>query len=297
MNEAIYVALEERGILAVGGAEAVPFLQGLVSNDVERAARGAAVYAALLTPQGKFLHDFMIVRHGESLLLECEADRLMDLGQRLAAYKLRADVSLADASEDHAVFALPGADGAAALGLALAPGDTAPWAGGLVLRDPRAPELGVRAILPRAAGSRPLVDRGLRAGTVHDYERLRLTLGVPAGSRDIEVGKATLMESNFEALGGIDFEKGCYVGQEITARMKYRGLARKRLLPVSVDGTLPPPGTPITAGGQEVGEIRSGLEDRALALLRLERVEAAHAVGLVLIAGEAEIAPAPHRRD
>ena len=148
---------------------------------------------------------------------------------------------------------------------------------------------GLRALLPRDAGVAPLEARGISAGSENDYERARIAAGVPDGSRDMAIGKATLMEFGFEALRGVDFEKGCYVGQELTARTKYRGLVRRRLMRVSIDGALPPPGTPVLAKGKEAGIICSGFEDRALALLRLDRSAEAAAEGIPLTAGKATL--------
>ena len=158
-----------------------------------------------------------------------------------------------------------------------------------------------RALLPRAADLALLEAAAIAPGTALtiapgaavDYERARIAAGVPDGSRDMTVGKATLMEFDFKALRGVDFEKGCYVGQELTARTKYRGLVRRRLARVLVDGTLPPPGTPIMANGKEAGEICSGLENQALALLRLDRSAEAQAAGIPLTAGKAVLWPAP----
>jgi folate-binding protein YgfZ len=285
------IELENRGVLTVAGREAADFLQGLVSNDVARVGAARAVYAALLTPQGKFLHDFIMTRWQDAFLLDCEAARLMDLGQRLSAYRLRADVELLDATEDWRVMALLGEDAGDRFGLAEAdPGAAAPLdGGGLIYRDPRPQMPGLRALLPRQAATTPLDGPGISPGTAADYELARITAGVPDGSRDMTVGKATLMEFDFEALNGVDFEKGCYVGQELTARTKYRGLVRRRLRRVIVDGALPPPGTPVMADGKEAGEICSGVENQALALLRLDRSAAAEAAGLPLTAGTATL--------
>jgi hypothetical protein len=297
------IELENRGILAVAGGDAAEFLQGLVSNDIAPVGEGRAVYAALLTPQGKFLHDFIVVRRGGAYLLDCEGGRLMDLGKRLGAYRLRADVELLDATEDWRAVALLGAGVEAAFGLGDAdPGATAALdGGGLIYRDPRPRMPGLRALMPRAAGLAPLeaaaiapgTDLTIAPGAAVDYERARIAAGVPDGSRDMTVGKATLMEFDFEALRGVDFAKGCYVGQELTARTKYRGLVRRRLARVLVDGALPPPGTPIMANGKEAGEICSGLENQALALLRLDRSAEAAATGIPLTAGKAVLRPAP----
>jgi len=292
MSTPLYVPLEDRGVVAVDGPEAGAFLQGLISNDIERVTATRGIYAALLTPQGKFLHDFFVLRRGEGYLLDCEGPRTGDLGGRLVAYRLRADVALADATEDFRVVALFGGDASGdAFGLLPGEGSVAPLASGWVMRDPRGAALGLRAVLPRDAGLAFLEQAGFAKGHAADYERHRIALGAPDGSRDMEVGRATLMECGFEALNGVDFEKGCYVGQELTARTKHRGLVRRRLAPVVREGPPPPNGTPIMAGEREVGEIRTGLDDAALAVLRLERIAAATEAGEALTAGAARVIP------
>lgn len=275
IDPACFVPLPARGLIAVAGEEMRPFLQGLISNDIEKASADRTIYAALLSPQGKFLHDFIIAALGDALLLDCEKDRLADLGRRLAAYRLRSKVSLADATDDYLIAAIPGPASAGRLGLPAEPGAALPLAGGVVFRDPRKAALGARAILPVATGFAPLEAAGLVAAPLEVYERLRLSLGVPDGSRDLAVDKAILLENDFEALNGVDFTKGCYVGQELTARTKYRGLVKRRLMRVRADGPLPPPGTPIVQDGKEAGEMKSGLGDLGLALLRLDRLAAA----------------------
>ena len=288
MTGICYIELESRGVLAVAGGDAAEFLQGLVSNDIAQVGEGRVVYAALLTPQGKYLHDFMVAREAGAFLLDCEAARLMDLGQRLGAYRLRADIELLDATEDWRVVAVLGDGAEARLGLTLAePGAVAALeGGGLIYRDPRPQMPGLRAFVPRDAGFAQLETAGISAGTLTDYERVRIAAGVPDGSRDMTVNKSTLLEFGFEALRGVDFEKGCYVGQELTARTKYRGLVRRRLQRVFVDGALPAPGTPIMANDKEAGEICSGADDQALALLRLDRSAEAEAAGISLTAGK-----------
>lgn len=292
MSTPLYVPLDDRGVVSVDGPEASPFLQGLISNDIERVTEAHSIYAALLTPQGKFLHDFFVLRQGDGYLLDCEGPRVGDLGGRLVAYRLRADIELADATEDYRVVALfGGGDDGGAFDLAPGEGSTAPCEGGTVMRDPRGAALGLRAVLPRGADLAALEQAGFARGSAADYERHRIAHGAPDGSRDMEVGRATLMECGFEALNGVDFEKGCYVGQELTARTKHRGLVRRHLAVVTLDGPLPPAGTPIVAGEREVGEIRSGLDDTALAVLRLERIAAATEAGTPLTAGETRVIP------
>jgi folate-binding protein YgfZ len=267
MAECWFARLPDRGVLSVGGADARPFLQGLLSNDVDRLSPERAVYAALLTPQGKYLFDLILVDRGDAIWLDVEAARRAELLQRLTMYRLRARVVLADVSDDLAVVAI----GTPGVPFDLRePGSCAPLDGGVVLADPRLVALGQRAILPRHAAASTLAALGLVERDSERYERLRLELGVPAPPHDLVVQRSLLLESNFEELHGVSFSKGCYVGQELTARTKHRALVRKRLLPVRIEGPLPPPGTPLLLDGREAGEMRSGQGDRGIALLRLE---------------------------
>ncbi len=294
MSEKTYLELADRALLSLSGPEARDFLQGIVSNDITRVGPSRAIYAALLTPQGKFLHDFLIVELDGALLVDCRRERIDDLQRRLMFYRLRAEVAIDRPAIDHRVFALFGADAAAALGLADEAGVAGPFVDGAVFVDPRLAALGARAILPAdgaASATSALAAAGFTAGDSADYERLRLGLGVPDGDRDIPVDKGFLLESNFEELNGIDFQKGCYVGQELTARTKYRGTIRKRLFRVEIDGPLPAPGTPIKLGETEAGTMRSGLGTTGIALLKLDQVERAAAEGRKLTAAGATLVP------
>jgi len=291
MGERQYVLLDDRGVIRVSGADARSFLQGLVSNDMERVTAEHAVHAAFLTPQGKYLHDFFVVADGDDLLLECEAARAGDLMKRLRIYKLRSQVDLANDSDAFAVAACVGDDAASALGLAAEAGSTVRFGGGIAYMDPRLAAAGARLLLPRESAVATLESAGFAAGTRDDFDRRRIGLGLPDGARDIELEKAVLLEYGFDELNGVDWEKGCYMGQELTARTKYRGLVKKRLVPVVVDGPLPAPGTPVLLGGNEVGEVRSGVGEVALALMRLEALEKAAESDAALTAGDARLTP------
>lgn len=281
---------EGRGVLRIAGLDRVGFLQGLVSNDASKATVSRAIWAALLTPQGKYLHDFFLVESDGSLLLEGERDRLPDLLRRLKLYKLRSRVDLTDASEELAV-ALAWGDGATTeLGLPRERGAAAPVDGAVAFVDPRLSALGARVLGPAGLLSASIAGRGLVPGTAAEWDTLRVTNGVPDGSRDMEVEKAILLENGFDELGGCDWQKGCYVGQELTARTKYRGLVKKRLLPVAIEGPVPPPGTVVKLGEQEAGEMRSAAGNRGLALLRLEMLPQALA-GVPFTAGAALLRP------
>ena len=276
MNENTYVTLEDRGVLAITGEDARSFLQGLISNDINKVTDEQAIYAALLTPQGKYLHDFFIAQAADgTLLLDGERDRLSDLTKRLKLYKLRAKADISDQSDDWRVAILSGGK----TGLGDTPSQAAATAGGVLFNDPRLPALGARAILPAVTAEATLSDLGLQAGDRAAYDLLRIGLGVPDGSRDLVIDKSILLESGFDELNGVDWNKGCYMGQELTARTKYRGLIKKRLMPVDIEGALPEPGTPVTLDGKEVGEVRSSTTadngtGRGLALIRLEHLGA-----------------------
>jgi tRNA-modifying protein YgfZ len=259
--------LPDRGVLEVAGEDRVAFLQGLVSNDVAEAAPGRAVWAALLTPQGKWLADFFLFSDGERLLLDCERAQAPGLASRLGRFRLRSRVSLRDASDGFAVHAgWGGAAMPAAEGVVAAP-------------DPRLAEAGWRAL---ASAALPGVD-----ATPGDWDRHRLGLGLPDGSRDMAAEGSVLLEAGFDELRGVSWSKGCYMGQELTARTRYRGLLKRRLVPVAVDGPLPPRGTPVSAaGGAQVGEMRSGRDGLGMALLRLDALD-----GRALRCGDATLTP------
>lgn len=286
MPELTHALLPERGAIALTGEEAIQFLQGLVSNDVEKVTPTRAIYATLLSPQGRFLFDFFVAsRHG-GLLIDCEAPRAADLARKLTMYKLRSKVSVENLTGQQTIAVAWGAGAAAAFGLTAEAGVATVTDDVTAYVDPRLPALGVRLAGPREEVARLLLGKG-RAVPPEAWHRHRLSLGVPDGSRDVPVDKGFLLEHNFEELNAIDFKKGCYVGQELTARTKYRGLVRKRLFKVAVDGPLPAPGTPVLRGGHEAGVVYSGLDGTALALLRLEDVE----TGEALTAGDAKITP------
>src|SRR3954465_4321378 len=286
MTQASFVVLEDRGILAVSGPDRRSFLQGLVSNDVEKVAADRAVYAALLTAQGKYLHDFIMVEHGEAIWLDAEAARLADLKRRLSLYRLRAKVAI-DERPELAVAAVFGDGALDALGLPREPGAARTEVDGPIMVDPRLVELGARTIRPRERIRSDLAGGDLAETDFATYDRHRLALGVPDGSRDLVLEKSILLESGFEELHGVDWQKGCYIGQELTARTKYRGLIKKRLFPVRIDGPAPEPGTIVMLDGREAGEMRSSRDGAGLALLRLDAIEA----GKPFVAGDATLRP------
>jgi folate-binding protein YgfZ len=267
-----------RSVIAVGGPDRVEFLQGLISNDTTKVAPGRAIWAALLTPQGRFLNDMFVADGGnDTLLLETERAHAPALARKLSLYKLRSKVTVEDRGVAMEVAVVFGPDAAKIL----------PVEGATAFPDSRLADLGVRVLAPVGQAATLLAARGFAAAPLEAYDALRLERGVPDGSRDLVVEKALLLENGFDELNGVDWQKGCYMGQELTARTKYRALIRKRLFPVRIEGALPAPGTSIYKDGQEVGELRSGSGQRALAMLRLDAVTA----GQKLTAGEVGVLP------
>ncbi|WP_395675048.1 YgfZ/GcvT domain-containing protein [Inquilinus sp.] len=275
----------DRDVLRLTGEDRAAFLQGLVSNDMRKVAPDRAVFAAFLTPQGKYLHDFHVVALGDAWLLDCEAGRGADLFRRLRMYKLRSKVELAEITADWAVAAIPGET----LDLPNEPGAARVLADGIAHVDARLVALGARALLPKATAKATLAGLGLTETGPEAWDRLRLTLGVPDGTRDLVPEKTVLLEANYDSLNAIAWDKGCYMGQELTARTRYRGLLKKRLAPVQLDGPAPEPGTLILREGREAGEMRSSRDGIGLALLRLEALEGDAGP---LLAGETSVRPA-----
>jgi folate-binding protein YgfZ len=282
MNKAFYAANTERGLLALAGEDRVAFLQGLISNDARRLSPSRALYALLLTPQGKFLFDLILAAQGERILIEGERPRLSDLMKRLSLYKLRSKVALADAGTAWASYSLFGAEALSKLGLGPEPGAAKILTDGIVFTDPRLPALGARAFLKAESAEGILTERGFTAAAPETYRALRLSLGVPENSGDLIPEKSIPLECGMDELNAVDWDKGCYMGQELTARTRYRGLVRKRLFPVKIEGTPPAPGAALKLGETEAGELRVTSADGGvgLALLRLEHLDAAMREGL-----------------
>ena len=295
MSDLRAVVLQSRGLLAVSGEDRRDFLQNLISNDVAKVRPGRAIFATLLTPQGKYLHDFFVVEmavNGEAaLVLDTESVRLADLTRRLTIYKLRAKVDLRDLSGEFAAIAAFGDGAAAALGLGTEEGAAGPFADGIAYIDSRYAALGARAIVPHGEAEAALSAAGFAVTDDAAYDRHRLGHGIPDGSRDVIVDKSLPLECGFDELHAIDYDKGCYVGQELTARSHHRGTIRKRLYRVDIDGAAPQPDTIILLGETKAGEMRSACDGLGLALLRTEQVEAAAETGEPLVADGVRLTP------
>ena len=279
MTDLHYVALSHRCIVSVSGSDAAEFLQGLITNDIALVSPEHAIYAALLTPQGKYLHDFFVMGTEDGFYLDCENQRRQDLITRLSRYRLRAQVDIRDTETAFEIYALTGSDVSARLGLTGKEGVAATFADGLAYTDPRDRALGARACLPAGTGEQSLLEAGFEAGALAPYDTQRFSLGIADSAPEIEPEKSYPMEYGLDRLNGVSFSKGCYVGQEVTVRMKNRDLVRKCLVPVRIDGAAPAIGANLTLEGANAGELRGVTDEAGLALVRKDLLDKAMADG------------------
>ncbi|ALV25789.1 MAG: tRNA-modifying protein YgfZ [Polymorphum sp.] len=273
MSAARFALLPDRGLVRVSGPEATHFLQNLLTRDVEGLTTGEAAFAALLTPQGKILFDFLVLKDADGFLLDTPASQVAALVKRLGFYRLRAKVTLEDCTATHEV--------AVVFGDALPAAPLAPDI--LAAADPRLAALGLRVAGPKGLAG-ILEGLGLQAAEPADWHAHRIGLGVPEAESDFAYGEIFPHDADMDQLNGVSFRKGCYVGQEIVSRMEHRSTARKRFVRVEAAEALPAMGSPVLAGEQEVGTLGSSSGGRGLALLRLDKVKAALDKGVQLTA-------------
>jgi folate-binding protein YgfZ len=267
--------LPDRGVVKVVGDDVRKFLNGLITADMDKVKPGTARFAALLTPQGKIVADFMVTEldpaEGGGFFLDCPRALAPTLVEKFNFYKLRAKIIVEDLSEVLGVMAVWDNAGLSEYGLAYA--------------DPRLPALGTRVMLPPHLTEEAASDLAAELATADDYEAHRIALGISRGGIDFMYGDIFPHEANMDQLGGIDFDKGCYVGQEVVSRVEHRATARSRLVPIAYDEFAPEDGLPVMAGEKQVGTLGSTANKRGIALLRLDRVADAMAAGIPLQAG------------
>jgi tRNA-modifying protein YgfZ len=269
--------LAERAVTGVSGPDARAFLQGIVTVDISDVGNGVARHGALLTPQGKILFEFAIAPDGDdAFLLDVHHTLAEDLVKRLTFYKLRAKVEIVR-RDDLMVAALWGAASSPPIGNAFA--------------DPRLAELGWRAILPRDEAHARLETAGATIVGGEAYHAHRIAHGVAELGTDYATGELFPHEAGLDQLAGVDFDKGCFVGQEVVSRMQHRGTARKRFVLLAVPGEILEPGTQVTAGGKMLGTTGAGAEGKALALIRLDRLGDSLAAGNSVEAGGVTVTP------
>jgi hypothetical protein len=261
------VLLPDRGVIKVIGNDARKFLHGLVTADTLGVAPGTARFCALLTPQGKIVADFFVTEapqaEGGGFFLDIPRALAVTLVEKLNLYKLRAKVLIEDLSEILGVLAVWDGQGTT---------KQATTKQGLAYADPRLPALGSRVMLPPHRAAAAASELGAELVSAEDYEAHRIALAVPRGGLDFAYGDAFPHEADMDQLGGIDFAKGCYIGQEVVSRIEHRGIARTRAVALRYDGATPENGIPITAGERQVGTMGSAARGRGIALIRLDRV-------------------------
>jgi folate-binding protein YgfZ len=266
--------LPERTVLRVSGEDARHFLQNLVTSDIETLASGEARFAALLTPQGKILFDFFVLavadNEGGGFLLDAPKALAAELLKRLTFYKLRAKVEIESRPDLAAAVALGGAP---------------PEEIGFAFKDPRHPKLGTRIILPAADVNDALGKAGFKLAGAEEWERLRISLGIPEGGKDFVYGDTFPHEADMDQLGGVDFAKGCFIGQEVVSRMQHKSVTRTRVVPVAYKDVTPLEGVEVKIGDKAAGFFGSAANGRGLAKLRLDRVEDGLKAGERLSAG------------
>jgi folate-binding protein YgfZ len=291
VNMIFYDVLDNRGVVAVEGPDARSFLQAMISNDANNISPSNSIYAAMLTPQGKYLHDFVISQVEDRFLLETEQDRMLDLVNRLNLFRLGAEVTITAIEGDSLIAAFWGKTSPLRIANDHQPGYTTTISNCCVVLDPRLAALGYRVMGTKLNIEKFINHLSPDPVTKADFDSHRLEIGVPDGSRDIRVNKSFLLESNFEELNGVAFDKGCYVGQENTARQKHKGTIRRRLIKVNISGPPPVNNERISWKNGEIGEMRSVRDDAGMAIIRLDRWAEAKAQNAEFRAGSAIVVP------
>ncbi len=273
--------LPERGVVKVAGADARHFLNGLATTDINKVAPGAARFGALLTPQGKIIVDFIVAEalpeDGSGFFLDCPKALLQPLVEKLTFYRLRAKVTVEDLSDRLGVMAYWGSSGTSDYGLCYA--------------DPRLAALGMRIIVPPELAAEAAADLGAALVAPEAYHAHRIALGVPRGGQDFSYNDAFPHEADMDQLAGVDFDKGCYVGQEVVSRVEHRSTARSRVVPVVYDGGAPMEGATVMVGDKQIGVMGSSADGHGLALLRLDRAGDALASATPIVAAGVPIRP------
>jgi folate-binding protein YgfZ len=273
--------LGDRGVVKVAGEDARKFLNGLLTTDIAKVTPQRASFAALLTPQGKIMVDMIVAEapaeDGGGFFIDCPRALSLTLTDRLNFYRLRAKVLVEDLSAVLGVLAI--------------------WKGtreteyGLCYADPRLEALGMRCMLPPHLAADAAADLGAALVEASEYEAHRIALGAPRGGLDFQYSDAFPHEADMDQLNGVDFAKGCYVGQEVVSRVEHRGTARKRVVPVTFADFGPEAGVPVRIGDMEVGTMGSSAGGRGLAMLRLDRIGEALAAGAPLMSGGIALTP------
>ncbi len=277
MGQSRIALLADRGVVSVTGADAHAFLDNLITNDLATIeAQGAALHAGLLSPQGKILFEFFVVRTPAGFLLETALDQTAALAKRLTLYKLRAKVEIKDAAGEVVVAVMLGAVRARPGGI-------------IAFVDPRHAQLGDRLLIPAPLVGDAMAQSGALRMTAETYHAQRIALGVPAAGLDYALGDALPHEADFDVFHGVSFTKGCFVGQEVVARMQNKTVVRKRVVRVTGGDSLAS-GSAIKVGEAVIGTVGSVAGREGLAMVRLDRVAEALDKGQAIAASGTAIA-------
>ncbi len=273
MNNPKYIKLSDRGLVKVSGENCADFLQGIITNDINKLSdNNPIIYSLILTPQGKFLFDFFVIKQGENLILDCAASRTDDLINRLDMYKLRSKIEIKNISDKYDILAVIGGSP-----------DSIPEA----MCDPRHSDMPLRMI----------VEEGKLADNLHEvpltiYDKTRISLCIPEGEKDMISEQSFPLQYNMDELNAISFDKGCYVGQEVTARSKHRGAVRKKIFraqTVQSDDKFPSSGTDIKIDDKTIGKTRSGIGSQGVVLLEIDAISQAENKNFSIRAGNCEL--------
>lgn len=255
-----YIPLKNRSVIAINGSDTEKFMQGLITNDIGKVTEREAIYALMLTPQGKYLFDFFIIKHDGGYLIDCAAEQIEKIIKKLSMYKLKSDVKIIDISKQYEIFAVIEGDVSNDM---------------ISYQDPRNEKMGRRVVIDiiRSSVYQEMVGRELESESYSIYNHLRISLAIPCGIDDMEPEKSFPHEFNMDNLNAIDYKKGCYVGQEVTARVHYKGTLRKTIYKIKSDKPLPQRGSEIRMDGHMAGTMLSSEGNIGLAVLNIEDVE------------------------
>jgi len=282
------IKLNNRSLLSLSGPDSEIFLQNLITNDMNNFSDNTSIYSALLTPQGKFLFDFFLVKSKDEIYIDCNSSQSVSLLEKLLSYKLRSKIDISIKSK-LSVYALIFKDKQNSIPMENRLGFTRIEQQNLFYIDPRSINLGIRIIGYKHNIEKTFNNSNIKKGTIEDWEKIRITSVIPEPIKDMEPNKSFLLEYNFENLYGVSFTKGCFIGQENTARQKNRGTLKKELVAVSINGNPPKIGTEITLEGKYVGIMKSSLMQIGLAILSKKAISEAIQEEKDFLAGESII--------
>ena len=281
-----FIFLKDTAFFLISGKERNSFLQGLLTNDINKCTENMAIYSVFLSPQGKFLSDFFIVNLGNAYLFETRRPFVKDLLDKFNFYKLRADIKIIEKNEYVSLAIHESTNIFSELKL---PGYLEKNNEGLIFVDPRTVNLGLKAYIRKEIVDKFCLRYSLQEDSSNNYDKKRIENIIPDSLQDLEINKSVLLENNFDSINAINWDKGCYVGQEITARMKYRSLIKKSLIKISIIEGIVKPKDDVLIDNKKVGKISSINNKIGLAMLRIDEAKNASSNNMVLKTNKGKI--------